>query len=141
MKKTGFIYLLLSAVIVFSIIFDRRHQEFRMNDHCWMFEWHQYKDYQRVEEYVKSINLKKEDKVVVISDDSPNIALYFLNLRGWSVGLNRDDNAPIESALNYGVKYLILQDTTQLSRPVFANVDIKKIGQFESIKFYSMMKK
>jgi 4-amino-4-deoxy-L-arabinose transferase-like glycosyltransferase len=141
MKKTGFMYLLLSAVIVFSIIFDRRHQEFRMNDHCWMFEWHQYKDYQRVEEYVKSINLKKEDKVVVISDDSPNIALYFLNLRGWSVGLNRDDNAPIESALNYGVKYLILQDTTQLSRPVFANVDIKKIGQFESIKFYSMMKK
>ena len=106
-----------------------------MDEHCWLFDWARYKDYQEVEPYIHSLGIDHSERVIAICDYSPNIALYFLNLKGWSVADVADDE-PIINALQYKPKYVILNDTAQLSRPVFKEHPLQQVGEFKSIRIY-----
>ncbi len=137
--------LAVSNVISISLIvitalswnFNRKHQEFRMDENCWLYGWSRYKDYQEVEPYVTSLGISKNEKAIAILDYSPNIALYFLNLKGWSVADVADDEG-IRSALAHHPSYVVINDTNQLKRPVFLEYPLTKKGQFKSIGIYTI---
>lgn len=125
----------LAIIVLLGLQFNRKHQEFRMDEHCWLYDWARYKDYQEVEPYIKSLSIDHTQKVIAICDYSPNIALYFLNLKGWSVADVADDQ-PIINALQHKPEYVVLTDTAQLSRPVFKDHPLQPVGEFKSIRIY-----
>lgn len=129
--------VLFILILLFNMNFNRKHQEFRMSEHCWLFDWARYVPYQEVEPYIKEIGLNRNNKAIAICDYSPNIALYFLNLKGWSVA----DVAPDESiqrALEFKPAYLITEDTMQTRRSVFNNLRLMPIGQYKTIRIYTI---
>ena len=132
------IVLGLIVLLLFGVKFNRGHQEFRMDEHCWLYDWSRYKDYQTVEPYVKELGLKSTDKVIAILDYSPNIALYFLNLKGWSVADIANDES-IQRAMIHKPSFLVVNDIAQLDRPIFRDHAPQKIGQYKSILFYKMI--
>ena len=137
-KFNSGIILVLIAFLLFGVKFNRGHQEFRMDEHCWLYDWSRYKDYQSVEPYVKELGLKSTDKVIAILDYSPNIALYFLNLKGWSVADIANDES-IQRAMIHKPAFLVVNDLTQLDRPIFKEHPPQKIGQHKSILFYKLI--
>lgn len=137
-KYNTVITLGLGLVLLFGIKFNRNHQEFRMDEHCWLYDWSRYKDYQTVEPYVKELGLKSADKAIAILDYSPNIALYFLNLKGWSVADVADDES-IKRAMLHQPPYLVVNDSLQINRPIFKDNTPQKIGQYKSIIFYKLI--
>ncbi|MBK7681482.1 MAG: hypothetical protein IPJ26_02945 [Bacteroidetes bacterium] len=137
-KFNSGIVLVLIAFLLFGVKFNRAHQKFRMDEHCWLYDWSRYKDYQTVEPYVKELGLKSTDKVIAILDYSPNIALYFLNLKGWSVADIADDES-IQRAMIHKPSFLVVNDLAQLDRPIFKDQPPQKIGQYKSILFYKII--
>lgn len=137
-KFNSGIVLVLIAFLLFGVKFNRAHQKFRMDEHCWLYDWSRYKDYQTVEPYVKELGLNSTDKVIAILDYSPNIALYFLNLKGWSVADIADDES-IKRAMIHKPSFLVVNDLAQLDRPIFKDQPPQKIGQYKSILFYKII--
>ncbi len=136
-KFNSGIVIVLIALLLFGVKFNRGHQEFRMDEHCWLTQWGKYKDYQSVEPYVIKLGLKSTDKVIAILDRSPNIALYFLNLKGWSVADIANDEA-IQQAMINKPPFLVVNDLKQLNRPIFKEHPPQKIGQYKSVLFYKL---
>jgi len=58
-KVTGTISVAFFVLIVFGIQYNRKHQEFRMDKHCWLNDWARFEDYQEVEPYVQSLKINK----------------------------------------------------------------------------------
>jgi hypothetical protein len=137
-KFNSGILVVLIALLLFGVKFNRGHQAFRMDEHCWLYDWSRYKDYQTVEPYVKELGLKSTDKVIAILDYSPNIALYFLNLKGWSVADIANDES-IQRAMIHKPSFLVVNDLAQLDRPIFKDYPPQKIGQYKSILFYKLI--
>ncbi len=133
-----FIGIGLFAFVMHGVDNNRGHQEFRMDEHCWLYDWARYKDYQTVEPFVKELGLKSSDKAIAVLDFSPNIALYFLNLKGWSVADIESDES-IQMAMNHKPAYLVVNDSSQLDRPIFKEHPPKKIGEYKSILFYKLV--
>lgn len=136
-KRQLLVVSVLLALTVQMTWFDRKHQQFRSNENCWLYDWSRFKDYLAAENYVVSLGLSRVEKTISIFDDSPNITLYLLNLKGWSI-FHQWDDEPIREALNHYPKYLVISDSLQLRRPVFTEKPPKKIGQFNSIGFYEL---
>ena len=84
------------------------------------------------------MGLKSTDKVIAILDYSPNIALYFLNLKGWSVADISNDES-IQRAMIHKPAFLVVNDLAQLDRPIFKEHPPQKIGQHKSILFYKLI--
>lgn len=136
-KTVSILNLTFILITLFAINFNKKHQEFRMDEHCWLYDWSRYKDFQTVEPYVQSLGISKKDKAIAILDYSPNIALYFLNMKGWSVADVAEDEA-ISRAMVHRPEYLVIADSTQINRAIFKSNPPVKIGQYLSISFYRL---
>jgi len=134
-KVTGTISVAFFVLIVFGIQYNRKHQEFRMDKHCWLNDWARFEDYQEVEPYVQSLKINKNETAMAICDYSPNIALYFLNLKGWSVADLSDDQT-FKDILQKHPHYVVMDDSLQSKRPIFKEFPIKLIGQYKRISIY-----
>lgn len=70
---------------------------------------------------LKSHGIKRDEKVVVVPDQSFNIALYFLDQKGY--GIARDhfehDSLIIDHFRKKNVKYFIMMDTTMKQLPAY----------------------
>jgi hypothetical protein len=63
-----------------------------------------------IENYNRTIGIKKEDLVVSLPDPSINISLVLMNQKGWTTfGGSANDSLKIENAREVGAKYLILK--------------------------------
>lgn len=108
-----------------------------MDQHCWLNDWTRYVPYQEVEPFIQNLGIDRNQKAIAICDYSPNIALYFLNLKGWSVATDAEDSK-IESALIHHPSYLVVDDSLQLNRPVFTKVGLSKLGQYKTIQIFTI---
>ena len=125
------------CILLLNLNFNRKHQEFRMDQHCWLNDWTRYVPYQEVEPFIQNLGIDRNQKAIAICDYSPNIALYFLNLKGWSVATDAEDSK-IESALIHHPSYLVVDDSLQLNRPVFTKVGLSKLGQYKTIQIFTI---
>lgn len=125
------------AVVVLllpAMKYNKNHQEFRYNESCWLFDWSRYKDYLDVESYVAELGISRNERVISICDDSPNIALYYLNLRGWRLPTQASDDE-IAQMLSNKPSYLVCSIPEKLNSPAFTG-RLVKIGSKGSIDFY-----
>lgn len=94
--------------------------------------------------YVQSLGLTPTTKVISIPDNSPNMTLSLLNLKGitdlyhnyrWAEDLAGINDVAKENK----IKYLIVCRPEWIQREDFKRVKARQIGRFESIYFYELL--
>lgn len=105
--------------------------------------WHygnNFKAFETVKPYLKSIGILHTDKVICLSDGSINVSLYLLDLKGYTrYGYAAfSDKERMEFAVQQNCKYLIITDeelkNTHDLEPFLTN----KVGQYQNIGIYSL---
>lgn len=113
-------------------------------DYWKWYHWNYKNHYQALEElpqYYDSLGIKKSDTIISIPDESINVTLYLLDLKGFNdfgyVDLANYDEK-ITHFIELGAKYLILNDTNLLQNP-----DVSKYAQnlkfeYKNVKIYDL---
>jgi hypothetical protein len=96
------------------------------------------KSYYKLEPYLRSIGINRNDIVVSVPDPSPNITLYLMNNIGFSecyTGEHYNVNYFIHNA---GAKYLIIGDSSYCHNPLYEKYCKPefKVGEFEGIQIF-----
>lgn len=128
LKKSSLTYLLLPE------------QEIKL----WgWYHWdyaNKFKAYETITPYLRKIGIKRDDIVVSIPDQSPNISLFFMDQKGYTSLYQ--DGKPIKEQLDYfmtrGARYLIVNDTSLYQNEDFIAYRQNKIGEYKNIEIYKL---
>ncbi len=153
-KVIGFIALLLSIyycsvqinmryspdypVAEYNIAMDGMHQGY------WNYMDASYKQgfqaFETITPYLRSLGIKREDKVISIPDQSINISLYLMDQKGYTdYGQDESNNQmSIKKCMELGAKYLIINDTSFISKEWLSPFLTKKIGRYKNILIYDL---
>ena len=115
------------------------------NDYWNWFHW-QYNEkgvaLESIKPYLRSIGIKKEDLVVSLPDQSPNISLFFMDQKGFT-NLDYYDKSFGEKTSIYkslGAKYLIISDPSLLQDSTLIPLLSNKIGEYKNVGIYKLNK-
>ena len=97
-----------------------------------------YVEFVNAVEYLKSLEIGQDDKIIVHFDCSPNYCLYSLKMQGWTDYNGRMDSAKISEYISHGAKYLILCQKEDIDNAKFRSFIRNKIGQFETVSIYRL---
>lgn len=69
-------------------------------------------------------NIKREDKVVSIPDQSFDISLYFMDQKGFTIARHhfKDDSLVLKNVLENDIDYVVMSDTVLKREPAFKKV-------------------
>ena len=135
-----FFRILFIALLIHNIDFARRRLEGRYGTNGWQNEnYIKYiQPFENISPYLRSIGIKKDDRVISLSDNSINISLYFMNQKGWTNYGIDGDSAKIKEKINMGAKYLFIYNK-QVYEDQRINPFIKnKIGEYNNIDIYAL---
>jgi hypothetical protein len=135
-----FFRILFIALLIHNIDFARRRLEGRYGTNGWQNEnYIKYiQPFENISPYLRSIGIKKDDRVISLSDNSINISLYFMNQKGWTNYGIEGDSAKIKEKINMGAKYLFIYNK-QVYEDQRINPFIKnKIGEYNNIDIYAL---
>ncbi len=94
--------------------------------------------YYNIEGYMESFGVQPSDKVITLYDNSFNIQLYLMNRKGWRIEENKIETKRIESYINRGAKFIMVNDTSALNN-VFLKPFLKKeTGEFLGVHIFSI---
>lgn len=110
-----------------------------------LWEWNHwyynnnFKAFETIKPYLRSIGIAKNDKVICMADGSINISLYLMDLKGYTkYGYARfSDKERIDFAIKQGCRYLILSDENLKETAGVEAYLTDKIGQYQNISIYS----
>lgn len=143
--------IVVQIVFCFFLVFNVVHAHSRLNGRYegWMNDYPANKDYYTVTPYLRQIGITENDTVVVIPDYS-NVSLYLIDQKGWTeyvdARLNREtaipyngDSAGIQSSINKGAKYLILNGIEELQKkPYIKPFATCLVGHYNKILVFKL---
>lgn len=97
------------------------------------------KSLEKIDPYLDSIGIDKSQKVLFMNDGSFNIALYLMNRKGYTAYYGTSEEAFQERIKR--VDYLMINDTSLLSRDYIKEPINKKIGNYKNIHIFSLSPK
>jgi len=108
----------------------------------WYHWWYDnnFKAFETIKPYLRSIGLNRTDKVVCFADESINISLYLMDQKGYTnFGYSHLTKAErVEFGISKGCKFLIIRnDQTNILeelKPFLTH----QIGQYQNINIYSL---
>ncbi|MCX6351519.1 MAG: glycosyltransferase family 39 protein [Bacteroidetes bacterium] len=123
------------ALVIYSVSYAHKNNKKRYSGY--KYDWH-YDALQDIEPYLKSIGVEPSEKACVIYDFSFNVALYFANVKGWSMWPEpyHPQTYPADFPMKYNVKYFIVRDTDYLKKQGVSDYFGKKIGEHKGIEIY-----
>jgi len=131
-------YLQIVFLLFFAMNVIHARGEMRSRYYGWWTEHPDYKDYDKVTQYLRSIGIQPLDTVICLPDMS-HFTLYLMNQRGWTECLGNDrDSAGIASNIKKGAKYLILNGNEILSRGYIQSFLNHPVGQYGNIGIYKL---
>ncbi len=87
--------------------------------------------------YLDSIGVKKESKILVIGDPTPNGSLYFMNRKGWTY---RDTNDATLDKLTPGIianaNYLLMTDSLFINKKSVSQLCGNHVGSYNGAQLY-----
>jgi len=116
------------------------------NDDVKYWDWYHWqydikmRAYETVSPYLRQIGIKREDVVISIVDNSPNISLYFMDQKGYTslYQSKRSIKEQIELFSAKGAKYLIVNDAEIMEADNLKEYRNNKIGEYENIVIYKL---
>jgi 4-amino-4-deoxy-L-arabinose transferase-like glycosyltransferase len=114
-----------------------------------LWEWNHwyyknnFKAFETVKPYLRSIGISRSDKVICLADGSINISLYLMDQKGYTkYGYAIfSDKERIDFAISQGCKYLILTSDQLNNAEELKPFLTHQIGQFQNINTYSLNNK
>jgi hypothetical protein len=99
-----------------------------------------YKALESITPYLRSLNIEREDRVISIPDQSPNITLYLMDQRGYTdFGYSGyQGKERIEHFISLGAKYLIINDASFLEKDYLKSFQRKRIGVYENVQIFDL---
>jgi hypothetical protein len=90
--------------------------------------------------YLRKIGLKRTDLVLSMPDFSPNITLYFMDQKGYTLlyNDNKTKKEIIENAIVNKVKYLIITDKILAEDTSFSDYTKNKIGAYKNVSIFKL---
>ncbi|MFW5803874.1 MAG: glycosyltransferase family 39 protein [bacterium] len=134
-------YLLIFSFLTVNLIESHKTFAPRYKEGSWILRDQQkyFKAFENITPYLRSLGIKKEDKVISIRDDSFNISLYLMNQKGFtSYGNDYSQSGTIENKIKLGAKYLLINDQNLLSETYLKPYLGKNIGNFENIQIFKL---
>ncbi len=133
--------IIIVAFLIHNVDFARR----RINDRYSATGW-QNKNYiknvkvfEEIIPYIRSLGIKKDDKVLSLSDQSINITLYLMNQKGWTnYGMLANDSIKIKEKIKLGAKYLFIYDKNTYKGKNIPPFLKNKIGEFKNVDIYKL---
>ncbi len=89
--------------------------------------------------WLKSLGIKRTDRVLSLPDQSPNISLSKLDLKGYTDYAIRNgviDSSNVQSFIQKGVQYLIVNDTAIVNKRHLLKFFPKKLGEYQNLVAY-----
>jgi len=134
-EKTKVKYLNYGSLII-------SNEEMKYWDwHHWWYNNH-IKAFETITPYIRSLGIKRTDKVISIPDQSPNITLYLMDQKGWTnldcsplIGRNR-----IIEKIEKGARYLFINDSKIYKEEYIQPFIKSKIGTYKNIDIYDLSK-
>jgi hypothetical protein len=132
--------ILLIVFLVQNVDFARRRINDRYDLKGWQNSLYE-KDIRVFEEiipYLRSIGIQKEDRLIVLSDNSINITLYFMNQKGWTNYGLIADSTKMKQKIALGAKYLLIYD-----KEIYKNISLEpffrnKIGSYKTVDIFKL---
>lgn len=95
-------------------------------------------DFETVTPSLREYGIKRTDRTVVISDESPNISLSLMDQKGISDSRNFENNIPIhiERWKNARVKYAVVNYPSKVIKQFEENGFFEKVGSYKHLTFY-----
>ena len=90
--------------------------------------------------YLRSLGIKRADKVISIPDPSFNISLYLMDQKGFTATREslQADSTRINQYKGLGAEYVVLNDTHLLRTTCLAHVNMQEIGQYKNVFIYKL---
>lgn len=129
------------SFLIHNVDFARRRINDRYSATGWQNEnYFKYtKPFEEITPYIRSIGIKKEDKVLSLSDQSINITLYLMNQKGWTnYGNYAGDSLKIKKTIELGAKYLFIHNKETYKEKNIIPFIKNKIGEFKNVEIYKL---
>lgn len=85
------------------------------------------------------LKIGKDDRVISIPDPSVTASLYFMNRPGYTdFGSDFNQEEGFRKRIEQGAKYLIVNDTTILDKPVVKAFAEHYMGQYRNVKIFDL---
>ena len=96
------------------------------------------KPFETITPYLRTLGIKRTDKVVSVPDPSFNITLYLMDQKGFTATENqlKNDSLILGNYKRLGAKYLIVNDTAIFPAINIHHQLINKIGVYKNIVIY-----
>lgn len=92
--------------------------------------------------YFKEWNIMPDDKVISIPDLSINASLYYMNRKGYTdFGSDFSKEDIFKTRISQGARYLVINDTTILDRPIIRKFAGDFVGRYRNIKVFRLRNK
>jgi hypothetical protein len=105
----------------------------------WDYET-KYQAFETIAPYLRSIGIAKNDLVVSLPDQSPNITLSFMDQKGFSFLYCTNENMK-EKLTQYkrkGAKYLLICDRDFIKNAGIAAFTQEKIGTYKNVEIFKL---
>lgn len=139
--KTRAMYDIEPVWIQNSIALDQEDVEFWQWYH-WNYT-RTYQDLETIELYLETIGIKKSDIIISLPDGSFNITLSLMNRNGYTSysgpGYNHyGGSQKLEKQIEWGAKYLVINDTSILNDEYIQPFIKNKIGSTDHVFIYKL---
>ncbi|MBK7388771.1 MAG: glycosyltransferase family 39 protein [Bacteroidia bacterium] len=91
--------------------------------------------YHDIEPYLRSLGIRYDQEVLSYFDYSPNVTLYLMNQKGWTIPLGKNESS-LEAVLKMKADYIIFDERYSSVTTLPEYIKNQKIGQFKSIAIY-----
>lgn len=91
--------------------------------------------YHGIEPYLRKLGIKPEQEVLSYFDQSPNVTLYLMNQKGWSIPLGKNESSH-QAILNIKADYIIFNERYSSETTLPDYIKKMKIGQYKTISIY-----
>jgi hypothetical protein len=90
--------------------------------------------------YLRSLGIKREDKVISAPDPSFNISLYLMDQKGFTATEQslQADTLKVNEYIALGAKYLVLTDTTLLHKTTLSKQARALMGHYKNVFIYKL---
>jgi hypothetical protein len=129
---TLFIYL------VYAPVHASHHQVLRYQPGSfWCKDVFAEDKYDGISEYARTLGIDRSMKVISISDPSPNVSLYFMNLKGYSYNSDREQEI-MQAVADPKVKFLFINKFEFLDWPVLKPYLQHQVGRYHGIMIFKI---
>ncbi len=143
-KLPSYLKFILPVLFIFNAFYSAAHYRLRMIKNDKLCVWYPFiapsekeifqytmwnyentmKPIESLQPELRKLNINRNDSVICLIDESPNVALYFMDQKGYSFSRDQfmNDSLTMQKLLSHRIPYLVLTDSNLRAEKPFERV-------------------